>query len=63
GSQIVLGKLSGRAGFASRARELGFSLSGVELQRAFEGFQRLADGCAVVQDADVARLCRRFARA
>ncbi|MGD8862497.1 MAG: 2-isopropylmalate synthase, partial [Myxococcales bacterium] len=44
GSQIVLGKLSGRAGFASRARELGFSLSGVELQRAFEGFQRLADG-------------------
>ena len=57
GTQIVLGKLSGRAGFASRAADLGFKLSGVELARAFERFQRIADHKAVVDDQDVRAVC------
>jgi 2-isopropylmalate synthase len=57
GTQIVLGKLSGRAGFAARASALGFKLSGVELARAFERFQRIADHKAVVEDDDVRAVC------
>jgi isopropylmalate/homocitrate/citramalate synthase len=57
GTQIVLGKLSGRAGFAARAAALGFSLSGVQLQHAFEGFQAIADRGTLVEDRDVERLC------
>jgi 2-isopropylmalate synthase len=58
GTQIVLGKLSGRAGFAARASALGFALSGAALARAFERFQGLADRKAVIEDDDVAQLCR-----
>ena len=43
GTEIVLGKLSGTAGFASKARELGFDLRGAAAQRAFAAFQALAD--------------------
>ena len=57
GTQIVLGKLSGRAGFSARATALGFKLSGVELARAFERFQHIADQKAVVDDADVREVC------
>ena len=57
GSQIVLGKLSGRAGFNARAAELGFALCGVELQRAFAAFQTLADRVSEVNDADVVQIC------
>jgi 2-isopropylmalate synthase len=57
GSQIVLGKLSGRAGFSSRATALGFALSGVELARAFERFQRVTDHKSTVDDADVREVC------
>jgi 2-isopropylmalate synthase len=58
GSQIVLGKLSGRAGFAARASALGFTMPGTILARAFERFQAIADRVAVVGDEDVARICR-----
>jgi len=58
GSQIVLGKLSGRAGFAARASALGFTMPGTILARAFERFQKIADRVAVVGDEDVARICR-----
>jgi 2-isopropylmalate synthase len=57
GTQIVLGKLSGRAGFSSRATALGFDLSGVELARAFERFQHLADHKSVIDDTDVRDVC------
>ena len=57
GTQIVLGKLSGRAGFSARATALGFALSGVELARAFERFQRIADHKAVIDDTDVRDVC------
>lgn len=57
GTEIVLGKLSGRHGFASRARDLGFALEGPALDRAFERFQRLADQRGEITDRDVVALC------
>ena len=57
GTEIVLGKLSGRAGFVARIRELGFSLTDGALERAFERFQQLADGQPVVEDADLVSIC------
>ena len=57
GTEIVLGKLSGRHGFAARARELGFALDGAALERAFERFQRVADQRAEVGDRDVIAIC------
>jgi 2-isopropylmalate synthase len=63
GSEIVLGKLSGRAGLAQRARTLDFRLSALELQRAFERFQALADDKREVCDEDVATICRAVLQA
>jgi 2-isopropylmalate synthase len=57
GTEIVLGKLSGRAGFAARARALGFPLRGAMLEHAFRRFQRVADTQRVVDDAQVAAIC------
>jgi 2-isopropylmalate synthase len=57
GTQIVLGKLSGRAGFASRIRDRGFRASGEALERAFGSFQRLADTRREVSDADLDAVC------
>jgi 2-isopropylmalate synthase len=57
GTEIVLGKLSGRAGFAQRVRALGFDLSGEVFDRAFERFQHLADGRGEVLDDDLRAIC------
>jgi 2-isopropylmalate synthase len=57
GTEIVLGKLSGTAGFASKARELGFDLRGAELQRAFAAFQALADRQRDITDEEVRAIC------
>lgn len=57
GTEIVLGKLSGRAGFAARARQLGFVLSAEALERAFLRFQELADRKREVADDDVQQIC------
>ena len=56
GTEIVLGKLSGRAGFAARARALGFDLEGEALERAFARLQALADTRGEVGDAELRRL-------
>ena len=56
GTEIVLGKLSGRAGFAARVRRLGWEGSEAVLERAFERFQRLADRRAEVDDATLLRI-------
>ena len=50
GTEIVLGKLSGRAGFVARIRELGLELGDEALDVAFARFQQLADGMPVVDD-------------
>ena len=53
GSQFVLSKLSGRAGFRSRLEDLGFEIDGDEFNRAFTRFQQLADTKTVVDDRDL----------
>jgi 2-isopropylmalate synthase len=53
GTEIVLGKLSGRAGFAARARALGFQLDGDRLDQAFARFQRHADRSREVGDEEL----------
>jgi 2-isopropylmalate synthase len=58
GTEIVLGKLSGRAGFAARAAALGHTLEGRALQQAFERFQAVAAASSgFVPDAQVAGIC------
>jgi 2-isopropylmalate synthase len=57
GTEIVLGKLSGRAGFVARAKQLGFCLSDAALDAAFDRFQRLADDRPVVEDDDLRSIC------
>jgi len=63
GTEIVLGKLSGRAGFASRVRALGFRLSDASLERAFARFQTLAEDRGEVADEELVALCREPAEA
>ena len=53
GSQFVLSKLSGRAGFRSRLEDLGFEIDGDEFNAAFNRFQQLADRKTVVDDRDL----------
>jgi 2-isopropylmalate synthase len=53
GSQFVLSKLSGRAGFRSRLSDLGFELEDDEFNQAFLRFQELADHKTVVDDRDL----------
>jgi 2-isopropylmalate synthase len=61
GTEIVLGKLSGRAGFAERARALGFALDAAALDAAFARFQSVADARREVADEDVREICRSVA--
>ncbi len=53
GTQLVLGKLSGRHAFKARLEELGFFLVGDELQSAFESFKELADKKSKIDDRDL----------
>ncbi|MCP4606526.1 MAG: 2-isopropylmalate synthase [Proteobacteria bacterium] len=53
GTQIVIGKLSGRHAFRDKAQELGYELSDEELARAFEAFKVLADKKVGVDDRDI----------
>jgi len=55
-TDLVLGKHSGRAALADRAKALGYHLSGEELQSVFEAFKILADKKKEVYDADIAAL-------
>jgi 2-isopropylmalate synthase len=57
GSEIVLGKLSGRAGFVSRLAALGIDLAPDGLDRAFGRFQKIANGKPVVNDDDLRAIC------
>lgn len=55
-TDLVLGKHSGRAALADRARALGYRLSGEQLNTVFEGFKDLADKKKDIYDADIAAL-------
>jgi 2-isopropylmalate synthase len=56
GSQIILGKLSGRHAFAERVKKIGYALGEKELDRAFERFKKLADQKKYVFDEDIETL-------
>ncbi len=53
GTQFVLSKLSGRAGFRARLEDLGYELTIDELKSAFTKFQELADKKTVIDDRDL----------
>ena len=58
-TDLVLGKHSGRAALADRARTLGFTLSGEQLQLVFEQFKTLADKKKEVYDGDIVALVQQ----
>src|SRR5690606_19759685 len=58
-TDLVLGKHSGRAALADRAKALGYHISGDELNRVFDEFKRLADKKKEVYDADIAALIEK----
>jgi 2-isopropylmalate synthase len=55
-SLLVLGKHSGRHGFASRLAELGYELDNEALDKAFRNFKDLADRKKTVTNADLVAL-------
>jgi 2-isopropylmalate synthase len=58
-TDLVLGKHSGRAALADRAKALGYQLTGEQLQRVFEEFKKLADKKKDVYDGDIAALIQQ----
>jgi 2-isopropylmalate synthase len=55
-TDLVLGKHSGRAALADRAKALGYHLTGEHLLEVFDEFKKLADKKKEVYDADIAAL-------
>jgi len=62
-SSLVMGKLSGRHAFKERLAELGYSLDGEDLNRAFTAFKELADKKREVTDRDIESLAAEGLRA
>jgi len=58
-TDLVLGKHSGRAALADRAKVLGYRLTGEQLQTVFEQFKLLADKKKEIYDGDIAALCEQ----
>ncbi len=55
-SDLVLGKHSGRAALADRAKAMGYSITGDQIDTVFEQFKILADKKKEIYDADIAAL-------
>ena len=62
GNRIVLGKHSGRHALARRYTELGFVLSGTELDAVYQAFTALADRKKSIYDQDLIALLPRSRR-
>ncbi|MEM6692207.1 MAG: 2-isopropylmalate synthase [Planctomycetota bacterium] len=58
-TDLVLGKHSGRAALADRAKTLGFTLEGDQLKEVFTKFKDLADKKKEIYDGDIIALCRQ----
>jgi 2-isopropylmalate synthase len=56
GTELVLGKHSGRHAFRDRIERLGYTLSGEQLDTAFALFKKLCDSKKDVSDGDIAAL-------
>ena len=61
-SDLVLGKHSGRAALASRAKTLGYTLTSEQLQTVFGQFKILADKKKEIYDGDIAALIEQQIR-
>ncbi len=61
-TDLVMGKHSGRAALADRAKGLGYHLTGEQLQTVFDEFKVLADKKKEVYDADIAALIEQQIR-
>jgi 2-isopropylmalate synthase len=55
-TDLVMGKHSGRAALADRAKALGYGLTGEQLLAVFEGFKQLADKKKEIYDGDITAL-------
>ena len=55
-TDLVLGKHSGRAALADRAKMLGYRLTGEQIQLIFDEFKRLADKKKEIYDGDIVAL-------
>jgi len=62
-SDLVLGKHSGRAALANRAKQLGYELSGEQLDAVFREFKALADKKKEIYDADLVAIIEQQLRA
>ena len=58
-TDLVLGKHSGRAALADRAKALGYHLNGEQLLGVFEEFKKLADKKKEVYDGDIVALAQQ----
>jgi 2-isopropylmalate synthase len=58
-TDLVLGKHSGRAALADRAKFLGFHLTAEQLQEVFEQFKNLADKKKEIYDGDISALIQK----
>ena len=58
GTELVLGKHSGRHAFRDHMEKLGFAMKAEELQKAFESFIRLADKKKTIYDDDLVAIVR-----
>jgi 2-isopropylmalate synthase len=58
-TDLVLGKHSGRAALADRAKTLGYDLNTDELSRVFDEFKKLADRKKNIYDEDIAALIQQ----
>ena len=58
-TDLVLGKHSGRAALADRAKALGYQLTAEQLQTLFDRFKALADRKKEIYDGDIAALCEQ----
>ncbi|MEO9591167.1 2-isopropylmalate synthase, partial [Rhodopirellula bahusiensis] len=58
-TDLVLGKHSGRAALADRAKQLGMTLTGEQLQEVFEAFKELADKKKEIYDGDIVALVQQ----
>jgi len=56
GSRMVLGRHTGRHGFAERCKKLGFKLTKQEIEHAYQKFVEIADKKKEVFDEDVAAI-------
>jgi len=56
GSRMILGRHSGRHGFAERCKELGYKLNDDEMEIAYKRFMEIADKKKEVFDEDIAAI-------